>query len=39
MKTIEETSFFDMKVAFDLDTSVISASDLEIYNKIKSALK
>jgi len=39
MKTIDGTNFFDMKIAFDFDTSVISAPDLEMYKKIKSTLK
>jgi fructose-1,6-bisphosphatase/inositol monophosphatase family enzyme len=39
MKTIDGTDFFDLKVEFDFDTTVISASDLEIYEKIRSALK
>lgn len=39
MKTIEGTDFIDMRIAFDYDNSVIVASDLDIYNKIKSVLK
>ena len=39
MKTIEGKDFADMKVIFNFDNSVIAASDLEIYNKIKSVLK
>jgi myo-inositol-1(or 4)-monophosphatase len=39
MKTVEGEDFFEMKIAFDYDNSVIAASDLEIYNKIKSVLK
>ena len=39
MKTIQGTDFVDMRITFDLDNSVIVASDLEIYNKIKSTLK
>ncbi|MDI6826064.1 MAG: inositol monophosphatase family protein [Candidatus Aenigmarchaeota archaeon] len=39
MKTIEGTDFVDMKIAFDYDNSVIVASDLDVYNKIKSVLK
>jgi fructose-1,6-bisphosphatase/inositol monophosphatase family enzyme len=39
MKTIEGTDFADMKIAFNYDNNVIVAPDLEIYNKIKTALK
>jgi len=39
MKTIQGKDYVDMKIAFDYDNSVIVASDLEIYNKIKSVLK
>jgi len=39
MKTIQGTDYLDMKIAFNLDNSVIIASDLEIYDKIKSVLE
>ncbi len=39
IKTIEGTDFSEMKIAFNYDNNVIVASDLEMYNKIKSALK
>lgn len=39
MKTLKEKDFVDLKVTFDFKNSVISASDLEMYNKIKSTLK
>ncbi len=39
MKTIEGTDFVDMKIVFNFDNSVIVASDLEVYEKIKSILK
>jgi len=39
MKTIQGTDYVDMKITFNLDNSVIIASDLEIYDKIKSVLK
>ena len=39
MKTIEGKDFIGMKVVFNFDNSVIVASDLEMYNKIKSVLK
>jgi myo-inositol-1(or 4)-monophosphatase len=39
MKTIEGTDFVDMKIAFNYDNSVIIASDLEMYSKIKSVLR
>jgi len=39
MKTIQGTDYVNMKIAFNLDNSVIIASDLEIHDKIKSVLK
>jgi len=39
MKTIEGKDFADLKIVFNFDNSVISASDLEVYEKIKSVLK
>ena len=39
MKTIQGSDYVDMKIAFDYDNSVIVASDLEIYDKIKAVLK
>jgi fructose-1,6-bisphosphatase/inositol monophosphatase family enzyme len=39
MKTIEGNDFIDMKIAFNYENSVIVASNLDVYNKIKSVLK
>jgi len=39
MKTIQGTDYVDTKIAFNYDNSVIIASDLEMYEKIKSVLK
>jgi len=39
MKTIEGKDFVDLKIVFNFDNSVIVASDLEMYNKVKSILK
>ena len=39
IKTIEGTDYVDTKIMFNYDNSVIVASNLDVYNKIKSALK